>query len=173
MRVSGLCRAGFWLGAVLLVGFPKTAMGSSGGITVLPDISVVIQIANFILTILALNFVLYKPIRKILIQRKNKVMGLEANIQDSHNDVMEKENAWSAGIRTARNKGLKQKEVIVQEAQEQEKQIVDQINLKAQEDLNQIRRKIEQDIEGVRTSLLQEVDSFAEAVSRKILGRAV
>jgi F-type H+-transporting ATPase subunit b len=172
MRVSGLNRVAFLSAAVLLPSLPDTALGSSGGITVLPDWSVGIQVVNFVLLIFLLNLVLYKPIRNILIQRKNKIEGLEQNIQNSQSDVKEKENAWNTGIREARTKGLQQKETLIQEAQEKEKKIVEEINAKAQADLLQMRRKIEQDIEGVRTSLLSEIDGFADAISQKILGRA-
>lgn len=172
MKVAGLYRAAVLSAACLLPGLPDTAMASSGGITVLPDWSVGIQIINFILLIFVLNLVLYKPIRNMLIQRNNKIEGLEQNIQNSHDDVKEKESAWNTGLREARSKGLKQKESLILEAQEQEKQIVDQINQKAQADLSQIRRKIEQDIDGVRTSLQDEIDGFADAISQKILGRA-
>ena len=148
-------------------------MAASGGITVLPDLSFLIQIANFILLIIILNLVLYKPIRNVLVQRKEKVQGLEQSIQSSHQDVQEKEGAWNHGIREARSKGLTQKDALIQEALDQEKKIVDEINQKAQADLAKVRGKIEEDIEGVRAALIKEVDGFAGAISQKILGRAV
>ena len=41
------------------------------------DASVVLQIVNFVFLIVVLNVVLFKPVRKILRQRKEKVDGLE------------------------------------------------------------------------------------------------
>ena len=171
MKVSGFYRCGLLTGALVLCGLPQNAMGS-GDITVMPDSSVFIQIINFIFLIFALNIILYKPIRNILIQRKEKIDGLEDSIKGCHEDVEEKESAWAKGIKDARNKGLEAKEGLIHEAEAQEKEIIDKINQKAQEDLLELRQKIEADIEGVRTSLQQEVDTFADAIRQKILGRA-
>lgn len=137
------------------------------------DGSVFIQIVNFIFLIWVLNIILYKPIRNVLAQRKEKITGLEQSIETFNYDSKEKEEAFDAGIKEARAKGLKDKEALVEEASQEEKSIVEKINEKAQADLVQIRSKIAKDTESVRASLQQEVDSFADAIVKKILGRAV
>jgi len=137
------------------------------------DGSVFIQIVNFIFLIWVLNIILYKPIRNVLAQRKEKITGLEQSIETFNYDSKEKEEAFDAGIKEARAKGLKEKEALVEEASQEEKSIVEKINEKAQADLAQIRSKIAKDTESVRTSLQEEIDSFADAIVKKILGRAV
>lgn len=137
------------------------------------DGSVFIQIVNFIFLIWVLNIILYKPIRNVLAQRKEKVTGLEQSIETFNYDSKEKEEAFNAGIKEARAKGLKEKEALVEEASQEEKSIVEKINEKAQADLAQIRSSIAKDTESVRASLQQEIDSFADAIVKKILGRAV
>lgn len=137
------------------------------------DGSVFIQIVNFIILIWVLNIILYKPIRNVLAQRKEKITGLEQSIETFNYDSKEKEDAFDAGIKEARAKGLKDKEALVEEASQEEKGIVEKINEKAQADLVQIRSKIAKDTESVRASLQQEIDSFADAIVKKILGRAV
>jgi F-type H+-transporting ATPase subunit b len=137
------------------------------------DGSVFIQIVNFIFLIWVLNIILYKPIRNVLAQRKEKITGLEQSIETFNYDSKEKEEAFDAGIKEARAKGLKDKEALVEEASQEEKSIVEKINEKAQADLVQIRSKIAKDTESVRASLQEEIDSFADAIVKKILGRAV
>jgi F-type H+-transporting ATPase subunit b len=137
------------------------------------DGSVFIQIVNFIFLIWVLNIILYKPIRNVLAQRKEKVTGLEQSIETFNYDSKEKGEAFDAGIKEARAKGLKEKEALVEEASQEEKSMVEKINEKAQADLAQIRSTIAKDTEGVRASLQEEIDSFADAIVKKILGRAV
>ena len=137
------------------------------------DISLFIQIANFVLMIFILNIILYKPIRDILNKRKEKVEGLEQNIEMSNRDAVEKDEEYKSGIKKARVKGLKEKETLMQAATDEEKEIIANINQKAAADLNEVREKIQKDVEGVRASLQQEVDTFANAIGEKILGRAV
>ena len=178
MLISGPYRKGLivclaFIVAVLLFNFAGTAFGSGGGITVIPDESVFIQIVNFLLIILILNFVLYKPIRNILIQRKEKIDGLGQNIETITRDAKEKDEAFALGIKEARNKGLKEKEALIQDGADEERDIIEKINQKAQADLAEVREKIAKDAEDVRASLQQEIDAFAKAIGEKILGRAV
>ena len=147
--------------------------GEGGGLTVIPDWTVLIQMANFLFLIWVLNSILYKPIRNVLLQRKEKVTGLEESIEASQKDVHDKEDAYALGIREARFKGLQEKDHLLDLASEEEKKIIDRINEKAQADLAKVREDIAEDAEAVRQSLLKEVDVFAEAIGQKILGRAV
>ena len=149
--------------AVLL--FPQIGLGSSaessGGVTVAPDGSVFIQIINFLFTIWVLNLLLYKPIRKILIQRKEKIQGLELAIETSDRDAGEKDEAFAAGIKEARAMGLQEKEALMQQAADEEKRIVAEINRQAQADLAVLREKIKKDAGAVRDSLEKQIGDFA------------
>ena len=143
------------------------------GLTVIPNWSFLLQMANFVFLIWVLNLILYKPIRNVLKQRKEKVTGLEQHIEAFQKDASDKEEAFHAGLRSARVKGLEQKENLLAAAADEEKKIITEINDKAQDDLSQVRAQIAKDVEVARKSLLKEVDSFAENIGEKILGRAV
>ena len=136
------------------------------------DGSLIIQIVNFIFLIFVLNIILYKPIRKVLIQRKEKITGLEQRINMVGKDIKEKDGAFSLGIKEAKAKGLAEKRVLLQQAADEESEVIEKINKKAQADLAEIRTKIAKDVESVSESLRQELDSFANAIGQKILGRA-
>ncbi|MEA3434885.1 MAG: ATPase [Thermodesulfobacteriota bacterium] len=182
MKSSGLSRKGFVVFVLFVaVGVLFSAsivLGSSGeesggGITVIPDGSLLIQIVNFIFLIFILNIILYKPIRNVLIQRKEKITGLEEGIEAFDRDAIEKEDAFASGIKAARADGLKEKEALLTAATEEESKIIEKINKKAQADLAEVRGKIAKDAEETKTTLLQEIDGFANAIGEKILGRAV
>ena len=182
MKISGIYRKRFphllFLLALICILLPLHAFGSGGesgggGVTVTPDGSLFIQIANFIFTIWVLNLLLYKPIRKILNQRKEKVDGLELSIETSAKDAREKDEAFVAGIKEARSRGVEKKNALMQEADDEEKSILADINQKAQAELAQVHEKIKKEAEVARNSLKKEIDSFADQISEKILGRAV
>ena len=159
--------------ALLLVSFAGVALGAGSSISVIPDMSLFVQIANFLIIIWVLNIILYKPIRKILIQRKEKITSLEQNIDQLNENTAEKDEAYLSGIKDARVRGLNEKEALLKEGTEEEKRIVEQINQKAQANLAEIRDKIAKDAQNVRESLNKEIGTFANAISEKILGRAV
>jgi len=135
------------------------------------DVSVFMQIVNFLFLIWALNLVLYKPIRKVLLERKEKIEGLEQGIDNLNINAQEKEEAFTSGIKDARSKGQIEKELLLSAAQNEEKQLLEKINKKAQDDLAQMRDKIAMEADNVRISLQKEVDVFANAIGQKILGR--
>lgn len=137
------------------------------------DGSVIIQIANFILLIWVMNMILYKPIRKVLLQRKEKVSDLERSIAEFSSQAEEKENALAAGIKEARSRGLQQKQTLLQAGADEEKAILEEINKKAQAELAKSREKVAKDAESVRITLQKELDTFVNAIGQKILGRAV
>ena len=182
MKISGICRKGFPIlllaFALICVVFPQSVLGASegsggGGVTVTPDSSALIQIINFVFLIWVLNILLYRPIRKILAQRKEKIDGLELSIETSDKDALEKDEAFGAGIKEARARGFKEKEALMQLATDEEKKIIADINSKAQAELAEIRDKIKNEADVARASLQKEVDNFASQICQKILGRAV
>jgi F-type H+-transporting ATPase subunit b len=174
MKIVGLNRKGWIIFYFILASllFAGVAFGA-GGITVIPDWTLFVQIANFLLIVWVLNIVLFKPIRNILIQRKEKVTSLEQNIETSDKEAKEKNEAFDSGVRDARAEGLSEKNALLNEAADEEREIVDKINQKAQADLAEVREKIAKDVEVVRVSLQKEIDTFANAIGEKILGRAV
>jgi len=51
--------------------------------------------------------------------------------------------------------------------------IIEGINEKARADLAEIRNKVAKETQSARLTLQKEIDNFADAISRKILGRSV
>jgi F-type H+-transporting ATPase subunit b len=160
---------------LVLSGAPALAASdeSGGGVTVIPDWTVIIQIANFLFLIFVLNLLLYRPIRRILNERRDKFKAMESAIEGAARGAQEKENAVALAIREARAKGLKEKEALVNQAEEEERRLIEAINAQAQAELAEMRLKIASDAEQVGRSLQAQVEVFAKEITRKILGRAV
>jgi F-type H+-transporting ATPase subunit b len=137
------------------------------------DGSIIIQIVNFLVLIFILNLVCYKPIRKILQDRKSKVNGLTGSIETLTEDAVDKDKAYSDGLRTARVKGQQEKEVMMDAASDEEKALIEKITAEAQTELGEIKARIASETDTVRAALHKEVDTFAGAITEKILGRAV
>ncbi len=141
-------------------------------ITVIPDISLVYQMINFLVLLFVLNMVLYKPIRNVLLERKAKVEGLENGVEKASADLEAQKDSYKDGLKQARNEGLKKKEVFIEEASQEEKEIIDQINKKAQANFAEIKQQVAKETEQARKALEAEVEVYAKAIGEKILGRA-
>ena len=137
------------------------------------NVSLYIQIVNFLVLIWALNHFLYKPIRNILIQRKERISGLENTISQSAEDAAKKDQAFKKALKTAREKGFNEKDALENEARLEEKKLIEKINEKARADLAEIKEKVVQETQTARQALQKEIDLFADEISSKILGRAI
>ncbi len=135
------------------------------------DASLVVQIANFLLLLWIMNMVAYKPIRKVLLARKQKMTGLQADIEGSAEAVKLKTDAYADGVRQARAAGQKEKEALMQAAADEEKEIIGKINASAQAELKSVKEKIASEVGSVKAALEEEIDAFADAIEQKILGR--
>ncbi|MCF8068162.1 MAG: ATPase [Desulfobacterales bacterium] len=135
--------------------------------------SLCFQIVNFVILIFLLNAVLFKPIRKILSERGNKVKGLEQGIESLAESAAEKDSEFTEGLKSARTRGKDEKSALLQAASEEEKKVIENINRKAQAELTEVRKRILKDAEAVRVSLQGELDNIATAIGQKLLGRAV
>ncbi len=181
MKFWGLNRKGygvyFLFTTALITITAGLALGASeeggGGITVIPDVSVLIQIANFLVLLWALNIIVYRPIRKIIQQRKEKVESFETTIDTYNNDIQEKDEAFAAGLKAARAKGLHEKDTLIQEGVDEEKKIIENVTANAHAELAEVREKIARDVEAARTSLQEKISEFANDITQKILGRTV
>ena len=159
--------------AILLTIPAGNAFAAGGGITVIPDWTVIVQLVNFLFLVFMMNLLLFKPIRKMLLERKAKISGLEESIDSTEKEATTQDEAFAQGLKDARGKGLKEKEALLQEASDEEKAIIGKINEQAQADLAEVRAKIAADTDAVKAKLTEEVDGFADIISEKILGRAV
>lgn len=141
-------------------------------ITVIPDISLVYQMINFLILLFVLNQVLYKPIRKVILDRRQKVEILKDNADQASNDLFSQEQSYKNRLKQAKDEGLQEKSIFLEKALQEEKEIIEKINKKAQSNLTQVKEQIAREREQARKTLEDEVDIFASAISEKILGRA-
>ena len=173
-HLKGMLKPALMTTSAVLLAIPAgSAFAEGGGITVIPDWTVFLQIVNFLFLIFMMNILLFKPIRKMLLERKAKISGLENSIDSTQEEATTQDEAFAKGLKDARGKGLKEKESLMQEASDEEKAIIGKINEKAQADLAVVREKIAADTDAVKAKLLEDVDGFADIISEKILGRAV
>lgn len=138
-----------------------------------PDITIVFQIVNFVILIFLMNLIVYKPIRRMVAERKGVVAGLSGDIEGALSGAAERGKALEAGIAAARSRGAAVKEALAAEAGEKEKELLAQISAKAQSELAVLKGKIESEAREAKKSLEAEINIFASAIGEKILGRTL
>jgi F-type H+-transporting ATPase subunit b len=137
------------------------------------DYTVIIQIVNFLVLLFLLNILLYRPIRKILGQRKEEIDSYEKMIGEYREKIGLDSKALEENMIGARREGYKVKEEFKGTGLEQEKALVQGAIGSSAEKIDKAKKEIEGQIIRVRQSLENEVSAFSKELAEKILGRSV
>lgn len=137
------------------------------------DGSLLIQILNFVVLILALNLVLYRPIRKILKKRGDSIDGLAEEIVRLQAEGDACVESIKAGLKKARILGVTEKDAIIDRVKAREKERLANMDADLRRDLESFRTRIASEVDEARKNLHKQVDGFASAIAEKILGRAM
>ena len=135
--------------------------------------SVFIQIINFLLLLLILNIILFRPIRRILKRRQEETETLESGISDCQNRSTDAENGVEVGRIEARKEGFAQKEALKNEALEQEKGILQEAGTAVEAKLDTAKKEMEAKMADVRKALDEQIAGFSGELAEKILGRSI
>jgi F-type H+-transporting ATPase subunit b len=138
-----------------------------------PDMTVFIQIVNFLFLLFVLNLIFYRPIRRILGRRSEEVRGL----QESIGGFREKSDQYGKDLEEsyegARNEGFEEKDKLKKAGAEVEKEILQEAISSAEAKIGKAKDEIDHSITGVRQSLEDELNLFSKELAEKILGRSV
>jgi F-type H+-transporting ATPase subunit b len=140
---------------------------------IIPDWTLFLQMANFIVLIFILNAVLYKPIRKILLERKKKIEGMERAVASAQDGAAESQQAFKVKMGDAKMKGHQEKEAIKEAARAEERKLLAELNEKAARDLEAVRAQVTKEVQDAKGKLQGEIGAFSASIAEKILGRAV
>jgi F-type H+-transporting ATPase subunit b len=129
------------------------------------------QIINFLVLVYLLNVVLFRPIRKSLKERQERLQAYEAaaaqlaeQSQGIAGEIQEK-------LTVARREGLGQKEGLRQAGAQAEASLLEKVKQEVDAEWTRVEKKIKEDIDKARKSLKTQAQSFAQVMAAKILGR--
>jgi F-type H+-transporting ATPase subunit b len=131
------------------------------------------QIANFLLLLFLLNVILFRPIRKIMAQRREETGALEGAINDYLNQSNDKEKGIEEGMAHARKEGFVAKEDLKNEGFGEEKAVLQSAHSTAEEKIAKAREEMESRLSDVRKDLEIQMATFSKELAEKVLGRSV
>ncbi len=137
------------------------------------DVSLLVQMANFFALLIILNIILYRPLRKVMEQRRGKISGLEREIEGLIKNANQKLEDFKAKLREANVRGNKERETLKSVGLAEEKQITSEVRSESEAHKSQVLSQIEQAASKAREELKGQVSVFASEITAKILGRGV
>ena len=137
------------------------------------NFTLVIQIVNFLVLLFLLNIILYRPIRKIMGQRREEMSTAEKAIADLLDRFSRSSEELEQDIAAARKDGFKEKEDRKNQGRDEESKMVQKAIDSVGERISKSREDIARNMAGLRQSLDKEVSLFSQELAEKVLGRSI
>jgi F-type H+-transporting ATPase subunit b len=132
-----------------------------------------IQVINFLLLIVILNKLLYKPILKILDERDERVSGGQQKAKKLIEDTQNLLNDYNQKLHNAKIDALNAKNSARGEASEQANVIIGEARVKADEIIDEMQKEMIKEIDKAKKELEPELGVMAATIAQQILGRKV
>ncbi len=130
-----------------------------------------LQFVNFIILLIVLNKLLYKPLTKIMAERREKIEGSHARAKDLQADIDEKMERYQQQLSEARALANAERAKLKQAASEEEAAMLAEAHDKATKRLQAIKDQVAAEAAEASKTLRKEAKSLAGQIATKILGR--
>jgi F-type H+-transporting ATPase subunit b len=135
------------------------------------DWTLLAQLLNFLVLVFLLNMVLFRPVRKVLLDRKARYESFQddiAGLGDRREGIL---GQVDEELNAARREGLGMRENLRQEGSQAEGSLLEQVKKEVEAEWSRVEAKIKKDVGKAREALGAQAQDFAMALATKILGR--
>ena len=176
MPQRGRNRMGLILCAVIVL-LPGLAFGASaehgGGGLISLDKSLIIQGINFLVLLLALNYILYKPLMGKMQERTTAIQKSLEEAQAARAEAARQQEENATRLRSAYQEAAAIREQALKEAAEEQRKLVEAAQAEARRLVETARAQTEADIRRAREELRREVAGLAVAVAEKLVRKSL
>lgn len=137
------------------------------------DWTLLLQFANFMVLLLVLNALLYKPLRAVLAARKATIDGDLAKARALDEEIQAQVAEYEAKLQEARQRGSQERMALRQAALAEEAKMLGAANEKASQRLQSLKEQVAGEAEAARQTLRSETEALARQVAGKVLGRSL
>jgi F-type H+-transporting ATPase subunit b len=137
------------------------------------DWTILLQAANFMVLMLVLNSILYRPLRNLLNRRRESIDGAHGRARELETQIAEKMSRYQEQLQQAKLKGNEEKMALRAAAAKNEAELLASAHQSASEQLQAIKNRVQAEAEIARKSLKAETEVLAAQVAAKVLGRAL
>jgi F-type H+-transporting ATPase subunit b len=141
--------------------------------TILPDITIFYQFANFIIILILLNFFLFKPVIGALKKREGAIQSLAERVEKAKQDAKDFERQYDEVTQEKKRPIMESKDAALSEANTGATKIIEKARQELTEQLSKIKDEIESEGKKVYNALRADVDKLSGDVAAKILRRSL
>ncbi|HEY3309199.1 MAG TPA: ATP synthase F0 subunit B [Desulfuromonadaceae bacterium] len=132
-----------------------------------------VQLINFGILVLVLNIFLYKPIRKVLAERRQVIDSARDKAASVDLEVQQKMALYEAKLRDAKAEAAGRKAEALKQAQVEETVVLEKARKEASDTIGTIRSKVAKEAADARALLATQAQALSNDICEKILGRSL
>jgi F-type H+-transporting ATPase subunit b len=135
------------------------------------DWSLFVQIANFLILMLALNFLLYKPLKRSMSERDELFQTLRTHADLAKNELAEGQAVQERHRAEVLEQGSDVQSKFKQQGREKELELLTASQDKVAKRLQEARQELSSQMETVKSQIGQQAQELAGELVEKVLGR--
>jgi F-type H+-transporting ATPase subunit b len=137
------------------------------------NVAFIYQLINFAVLLVALNFILFKPLRAITREREQGISGAFSDSKAAQERAQVLLEQYNISLAEAKQKAAAAYNTFYQQGLDAQRDMIAAERAKAGELLDKARKEIAEAAAAARGDLRKEAEALSQDISMKLLGRAV
>lgn len=137
------------------------------------DLTVVIQFIIFLVLLILLTKLVFKPFLEIMKERSENIEGAREKATVLDAEAEEKLESYDEQIKSARKEAANVRGKFRDEGEAQAKEILGGARAKTDAKISAARQKTEKSVKAAQVALQKQADGIAKSIASKLLGREV
>ncbi len=135
------------------------------------NLTIVVQVIQFLILVFILNRLLFKPIGQVLAERQQKITSWEEKTQNLQETARLNLEKYENQLIEERLKARESQEQLTRELKEKEDENIKAVSEKAALIVAETQQALEQERERLRVELRQQAKELSQILAEKVLGR--
>ena len=135
------------------------------------NLTIVIQVVQFLLLLFILNRFLFRPTINLIEEREQKITTWKEETENFHESMQERLQSYENQILEAKAQAQEQQELVTVELQKEEDRKLDAVSEEAVRIVASTREKLQEETELLRGQLREQAEEMSQLVAEKVLGR--
>lgn len=137
------------------------------------NLTIVVQVIQFLILVFILNRLLFKPIGQVLAEREQKITSWEEKTQNLQETARLNLEKYENQLTEERLKARESQEQLTRELKEKEDENIRAVSEKAALIVAETQQELEQERERLRVELRQQAKELSQILAEKVLGRGL
>jgi len=147
--------------------------GEEGGGLISFDWSLVIQAVNFLLLMVLLTKLLYRPLLAKMAERTQAIQKSLDEAQQARAEAQKERDEFAAKIQAAHAEAQGIRAAALKDAADEQRRLVDAARAEAARLVSSARQEMDQDVRRARQELRQEVADLAISISERLIKKSL